>query len=53
MIQQAITFERNNHFSDNAYIGDWSFVAYDRTLPGGFTEWRSPPFYQDARSTKE
>ena len=22
VIQQAITFERNNHFSDNAYIGD-------------------------------
>ena len=53
VIQQAITFEQNNRFHDNTYVGDWSFVAFDRVLPGGFAEWRGPPYNQDPRSTKQ
>ena len=49
-IQQAVTFNRDNHFHDNTYTGTWSFTAFDKTLPGGFTEWQAAPYNQDARS---
>jgi hypothetical protein len=52
VIQQAVTFERNNRFHDNIYTGTWSFTAFDKTLPGGFAAWQAAPYNQDAGSTK-
>jgi len=51
VIQKAITYDRNNHFHDNTYAGDWSFTAFNGTLPGGFVAWQGPPYSQDAGST--
>lgn len=49
--QQAITFDQNNVFSDNTYIGDWYFKAREQDKIYNFSIWQSPPFSQDVGST--
>ncbi len=51
-IENAVAFHENNVFSDNTYIGPWSFQAPevgDATL--SFAQWQGAPFHQDAGST--
>jgi hypothetical protein len=50
-IEDAITFEQNNLFSNNAYYGPWGFTAYDQSRKLTFEEWRSSPYNQDSGST--
>ncbi len=50
VIQEAITFNRNNHFVANRYVGDWGFTVSDGSV--SFDDWRGSPYNQDAGSTK-
>lgn len=51
VVEEAVTFHRDNRWHDNTYVGPWTFVAHDvgRTLTPA--EWRSAPYHQDSGST--
>jgi parallel beta-helix repeat protein len=51
VISQAITFDQNNRFQDNAYFGTWGFTAYDPSRKLTREEWQAAPYNQDAGST--
>ena len=51
VIQNAITFDQNNSWHNNQYVGPWRFVAKE---PGGYlnwSEWQASPYSQDGGST--
>jgi hypothetical protein len=52
-VEDAITFNQNNHFSDNTYHGDWHFIAHTGSTVLDFAAWRSAPYLQDVASTKD
>lgn len=51
VVQNAVTYNQNNHFNHNNYIGDWHFDSYTpgNVLP--FTGWQATPSLQDINST--
>ncbi|MER6765027.1 right-handed parallel beta-helix repeat-containing protein [Amycolatopsis sp. NPDC000673] len=51
VIQQAITFQQDNSWHDNAYAGPWTFVAKEMSNIVGIGEWQSAPYHQDANSS--
>lgn len=51
VIQQAITFQQDNSWHDNAYAGPWTFVAREMSNIIGIGEWQSAPYHQDANSS--
>lgn len=51
VIQQAITFNQNNHFSNNTYLGDWKFMAEEQGTQYNFAFWQGDPYFQDNGST--
>lgn len=51
VVQEAITFEQDNRWHDNTYIGPWSFVAYDASRALDRTEWQAAPYHQDQGSS--
>jgi len=52
VVQEAITYRQNNHFSDNRYVGSWHFAAKEAVgNPLSFTQWQATPSSQDAGST--
>jgi hypothetical protein len=50
VIQQDITFNQNNLFYDNTYIGDWAFKTKSQSTLYNFAIWQNPPFSQDTGS---
>jgi hypothetical protein len=50
-IQQAITFNQNNLFSNNTYLGDWKFMAVSQGTNYNFAIWQAGPYNQDVGST--
>ena len=52
VVQEAITFDQNNRWHDNTYVGPWTFIAL-RHRAGSSTsaEWQSAPYGQDRGST--
>lgn len=51
IIQQAITFNQNNHWTNNKYYGPWQFVAQETGSLKSWNTWRAAPYNQDAGST--
>jgi hypothetical protein len=53
VIENAITFHQNNVFSNNTYVGPWSFEAPEQNVSDTlkFAQWRAAPYHQDAGST--
>ena len=52
VIQDAITFNQNNRFSNNRYVGDWRFVGHEATgTQLSWDQWRAAPYNQEAGST--
>lgn len=51
VIQQAITFDQNNTFSDNTYTGDWNFMVKDQNTVASPAFWMASPYGQDVGST--
>lgn len=50
-VKDAITFDQNNRWFDNKYIGDWRFDVYDIGHVVDWFEWRAAPYNQDTGST--
>jgi hypothetical protein len=50
-VQQAITFDQNNRWRENSYVGPWTFIAHDTSQTYEFGQWQSTPFQQDQGST--
>ncbi|MGH8283316.1 MAG: Ig-like domain-containing protein [Gammaproteobacteria bacterium] len=51
VVSDAITFNQNNVFSDNTYIGPWEFMAHDQSTVLSPVAWQAAPYNQDAGST--
>lgn len=51
VVQDAITYSQNNHFSGNRYVGDWHFTAYEPGRILTSSVWQAAPYNQDAGST--
>ncbi len=50
-VAERITFQNNNRFHDNTYVGPWTFTIYDDGPPDTWQVWRSGPYNQDSGST--
>jgi len=51
VVQDAITFDQDNRWHDNAYFGPWTFMPHDtgaNLKPG---QWQGTPYGQDTGST--
>ncbi|MDQ6616347.1 MAG: right-handed parallel beta-helix repeat-containing protein [Actinomycetota bacterium] len=50
-VQKAITFNQNNHFQNNKYIGNWNFDVFSQGYQVNWDTWRAAPYNQDSFST--
>jgi hypothetical protein len=50
IVEQHITLDQNNHFSDNTYNGPWQFMAGAQGNVVSWWTWRGSPYDQDAGS---
>jgi hypothetical protein len=53
VVMEDITFEQDNVWRGNRYVGPWRFMARDQGNVVTWDEWRAGPFGQDADSTIE
>jgi hypothetical protein len=51
VVEQAITFHQNNHFSFNNYIGNWNFDIFQQGNKVDQQTWQAAPYNQDTNST--
>ena len=51
VIEQAITFNQSNVFSNNTYVGPWQFMAHDQDVTLTAAQWQAAPYKQDAGSS--
>ena len=51
VVQNAITYNQHNTFSNNTYEGSWKFLPFEQGNLKSFTEWQTSPYNQDAGST--
>jgi Right handed beta helix region len=51
VVQQAITFDQDNRWHDNSYVGPWTFIAFDTGRVLTHTAWIGAPYRQDDGST--
>ena len=51
VISKAISYDQGNAFSNNTYVGGWSFIALDTGNLVSSSAWRAAPYRQDAGST--
>jgi hypothetical protein len=51
VVQRAITFNQNNRFFANTYIGPWRFMPFDTGRVLTFNQWRAAPYNQDGYSS--
>jgi len=50
-VQEAITFNQNNRFSGNRYVGGWRFDAYETGRLLDLPTWQATPYNQEQSST--
>jgi hypothetical protein len=51
VVEEHITFDQDNHFSDNTYNGPWQFMAVAQGNIVSWWNWQSSPYDQDQGST--
>ena len=51
MVEYNITFNQNNVFADNTYIGPWDFMALAQGDLITASQWQAAPYNQDAGSS--
>jgi hypothetical protein len=51
VIENHITFDQNNHFASNTYIGPWRFMLLWQGNAVNWAVWRGRPYGQDQGST--
>ncbi len=49
-VEQAITFEQDNRWAANKYVGQWSFMVLEQGNRVDWRQWRSAPYRQDTGS---
>ena len=49
-VQQAITFEQDNTWRANTYVGTWTFTPFDRSRLLQPADWQAKPYEQDVCS---
>jgi hypothetical protein len=49
-VEDHITFDQNNHFMSNVYVGPWQFMAQEQGRAVSWTTWREGPYHQDVGS---
>jgi hypothetical protein len=50
-VEGHITFDQNNHFFKNTYIGPWSFMIHEQGTKVSWAKWRKAPYLEDLGST--
>src|SRR5207237_471031 len=50
-ISQAITFDQNNVWANNTYVGDYRWMPFDTGHNLSFAQWQASPYGQDVGST--
>ena len=50
-MQEAITFDQQNSWYHNTYVGPWDFTGFDPTRRLTQDQWQSGPYNQDREST--
>jgi hypothetical protein len=50
-VQRAITFDQQNSWYRNTYVGPWKFTTFDQTRRVTSDQWQSAPYNQDREST--
>ncbi|MDP9222519.1 MAG: right-handed parallel beta-helix repeat-containing protein [Actinomycetota bacterium] len=51
VVENHITFDQNNRWTDNSYIGPWNFMIHEAGNSVPWATWRSSTYGQDAGST--
>lgn len=51
VVERHITFDQDNHFASNTYVGPWRFMVLDQGNLVGWSAWRARPYDQDVGST--
>jgi hypothetical protein len=51
VVQQALTFDQDNRWHDNTYVGPWSFVPFDASQLIEQAAWQGDRYGQDKGST--
>ena len=47
VVQQAITFEQDNVWHHNTYVGPWTFTPFEMSRVLGSAAWQASPYRQD------
>ena len=50
-VEQQITYDQNNHFRANTYVGPWVFMVYEQGNVVNWAQWQGKPYQQDKGST--
>lgn len=50
VVERQITFQQDNHWTDNTYVGPWRFLALEQGNRVSWRQWRAAPYRQDAGS---
>jgi len=50
LVEQAITYNQDNHFFANTYNGPWQFMVHQQGTVVSWKAWTSAPYRQDAGS---
>jgi hypothetical protein len=50
-VQRAITFDQQNSWYRNTYVGPWNFTPLDMAGKLTPSEWQAAPYNQDREST--
>ena len=50
IVEQSITFDQDNQFSDNMYNGPWQFMVHQQGTVVSWKAWTSAPYQQDSGS---
>ena len=51
VVEQQITYDQNNHFRANTYVGPWVFMVYEQGNVVNWAQWQGKPYQQDKGST--
>ncbi len=51
IVEQHITYDQDNHFRANTYLGPWIFMVYEQGNVVNWTQWQGKPYQQDQGST--
>jgi hypothetical protein len=50
-IEDAVTYNQGNAFTNNSYSGPWTFTPYSQKNSFSLPAWQASPYSQDLGST--